>query len=317
MDRTEAISTKTVEIVKTRHWLINLVIRLFKEKPLGTFGGIVVLIMLLTGIFANFLAPYGMNETNVLIRLDPPSAQHIFGTDNVGRDILSRVIYGARISMIVGLSAASLTAIIAAAIGIVSGYIGGKLDLIMQRIVDGVMCFPPIFLFMTLMGVIGVGMGPVIFVLGFVGGIRSSRVVRSAVIGIKENVYVEAARAIGASPFGVIIHHILPNIIAPLIIIFTLAVGTTIIAEATLSFLGFGVPPPNPSWGGMLSGSGRQYMFRAPWMVIFPGAALAIVIYGVNMLGDAVRDIFDPRLKGGLGRYTGVKKRISKKISEK
>jgi peptide/nickel transport system permease protein len=317
MDGTELISSKAKDTVKTRHWLINMIIRLFKEKPLGTFGGIIVLLMLITGIFANFLAPYGMNETNVLLRLNPPSWQHIFGTDAVGRDILSRVIYGARISMIVGLSAAFLDVALAAIIGIVSGYIGGKLDLIVQRIVDGFMCFPPIFLFMTLMGVIGVGMVPVIFVLGLVGGIRSSRVVRSAVISIKGNVYVDAARAIGASPLGVITRHILPNIIAPLIIIFTLAVGSTILAESTLSFLGFGVPPPNPSWGGMLSGTSRQYMFRAPWIVVFPGLALALVIYGINMLGDAVRDIFDPRLKGGLGRYSGVKKKIMKHIDSK
>ena len=313
MDRPARISTKTEVQVKHRHWLTNLVIRLFKEKPLGTVGGIIILTMLLAGIFANFLAPYGMNEIDMNLRLTPSSPQHLFGTDALGRDMFSRVIFGARISMIVGLSAAFIQVALATLIGIFSGYLGGKFDLIVQRFVDGFMCFPPLFLYLTIMAVAGAGMVQVIVVLGLVSGIRSSRIVRSAVISTKVNVYVEAARAIGTSPLGIIFRHILPNVIAPLIIIFTLAVGVTIMAEATLSFLGFGIPPPTPSWGGMLSGTARKYMFKAPWLVIWPGAALALVIYGINMLGDAVRDIFDPRLKGGLGRYSGVKKKTVNK----
>jgi peptide/nickel transport system permease protein len=315
MDRPVVISTKAEPKEKRLHWVVNLILRLVKEKPMGTVGGIIIVLMLFIGIFANFLAPYGMNEIDMNLRLTPSSPQHIFGTDALGRDILSRVIFGARISMIVGLSAAFIDMALAGLIGICSGYFGGKIDLVVQRFVDGFMCFPPIFLYMTIMAVVGAGMAQVIVVLGFVAGIRSSRVVRSAVISIKENVYVEAARATGTSPLGIILRHILPNVIAPLIIIFTLAVGVTIMAEATLSFLGFGIPPPTPSWGGMLSGQARQYMFKAPWLVIWPGAALALVIYGINMLGDAVRDIFDPRLKGGLGRYSGMKKKIIKTLN--
>lgn len=309
MDKPSEIATISEEKIKSHHWLVTFFLRLIKEKPLGLVGGIIVLLMLLTGIFANFLAPYGMNEVNMTpgARLAPSSPEHIFGTDNVGRDVLSRVIFGARISMIVGLSAAAINALLAAAIGVISGYMGGKVDLVVQRLVDAFMCFPPIFLYMTIMAVLGAGMLQVIIVLGLVSGIRSSRVIRSAVIGIRNNIYIEAANAIGAHPIQIMFKHILPNVMAPLIIIFTLAVGTTIVAEATLSFLGFGIPPPQPSWGGMLSYTGRQYMFQAPWVALWPGVALALVIYGINVLGDAVRDILDPRLKGGLGRYGGVK----------
>jgi len=292
---------------KRRPLLADLFTRLVKEKPMGTVGGIIVLLMLLTGIFADFLAPYGMNEINLPDRLAPPSTTHILGGDGLGRDQLSRIIYGARISMIVGLGAASLSVVTATIIGIVSGFLGGKTDILSQRFVDAFMCFPPLFLYLTIMAVLGPGLVQVILVLGIAGGIRESRIVRSAVIGIKGNMYVEAARSIGAPQTRILYRHILPNVMAPIIILFTLAMGTSIISEATLSFLGFGIPPPIPSWGGLLSGPGRQYMFEAPWMVFWPGAALAIVVYGINMLGDALRDLLDPRLRGGLGRYGGTK----------
>ena len=160
------------------------------------------------------------------------------------------------------------------------------------------------------MSLLGPGLVQVIIVLGIARGIRSTRVVRSAVIGIRANVYVEAARAIGAPTKRILTKHILPNIMAPIIIVFSLSLGNMILYEAMLSFLGFGVPPPQPSWGGMLSGSGRQYMLLAPWMALWPGAALAVVVYGVNMFGDAVRDLLDPRLRGGLGRYGKVKRKV-------
>ena len=291
-----------------RHSLIvDLVIRLVKEKPLGTIGGAIVLMLLLAGILANFLAPYGMNDFSLSSRLDSPSAQHILGTDNLGRDLLSRIIYGARISMYVGLGGSILYTLIAVTIGVLSGFIGGKFDLIAQRFVDGFMCFPPLVLYLTIMALVGAGLVQVILVLGTVAGITGSRVIRSAVIGIKQNMYVEAARSIGSSPRRMLIRHILPNITAPIIIMFTIHVGQFILAEATLSFLGFGIPPPTPSWGGMLSGAGRQFMYLAPWIALWPGAALAIAVYGVNMLGDALRDLLDPRMRGGVGRYRTAK----------
>ena len=308
-----------------RHFLlVDLVIRLVKEKPLGTIGGVIVLIMFFTGIFADLgwlglpdvgLAPERYDEVHPADFLSPPSAQYILGTDILGRDMLSRIIYGARISMIVGLAGASLAVLVATIIGTLSGFIGGKFDMVVQRFVDAMMCFPSLFLYLTIMTLLGRGLLQVIMVIGVIRGIRNSRVVRSAVISIKENVYVEAATAIGAPTRRILTRHIVPNIMAPIIIIFTITMGSMILDEAYISFLGFGIPPPIPSWGAMLSGQGRQYMIFAPWLAVWPGLALSIVIYGINMLGDGVRDILDPRLRGGLGRYgrTTRKRRQGKK----
>ena len=292
---------------KRRSFLVNFLIRLVKEKPLGTFGLVITLLLLFTGIFADFIAPYGMNETHTGNMLEPPSAQFWLGTDNVGRDMLTRVIFGARISVIVGLSASLLATIGSTIIGILCGYIGGKFDMIVQRIVDMWMSLPGLLVLIIIISGIGPGMWSVILVLALTWSLIGSRIVRSAVIGIKENVYMAAAEAIGCSTTRIITRHVLPNIMAPTIILFTTRVPAAIMTEASLSFLGFGIPPPFPSWGGMLSGPGRTYMYLAPWMAIWPGLALAIVVYGVNMFGDALRDIMDPRLRGGGGRY-GTKK---------
>ena len=251
-DRGRDTLPEAVEEPKRRSFLVNLVIRLVKEKPLATAGGVIVLILLFTGIFADFLAPYGMNESHLKDALSPPSANYILGTDNLGRDLLSRIIHGARISMYVGLGAASLAVLVATIIGLLSSFYGGKFDIVLQRFVDSWMCFPPIFIILTVMALLGPGLIQVILVLGVQSGIRQSRVVRSAVIGIKGNTYVEAARTIGCPTSRILIRHILPNIMAPIIIIFTISMGAMILTEATISFLGFGIPPPQPSWGGML-----------------------------------------------------------------
>ena len=292
---------------KKHSWLVAFLIRLVKEKPLGTVGLVITLLLLFTGIFADFLAPYGMNECWVGDYLTPPSAKFWFGTDNVGRDILSRVIFGARISVIVGLSGAIIGTIVSLIIGVVSGYLSGKFDLIVQRGVDIWMCLPVLALLMIVVTIVGAGLWSIIIILGLIYGIPGSRIIRGAVIGIKENVYVAAAEAIGCSTTRILIRHILPNVMAPTIVLFTVRVPAVIMTEASLSFLGFGIPPPAPSWGGMLGGAGRAYMFEAWWMVIWSGLALAIVVYGINMFGDAVRDLLDPRLRGGVGRY-GVRK---------
>ena len=307
-------SSEMVAEPKRRSFLVGFWIRLVKEKPLGMAGGIITLLLLLTGIFADFLAPYGMNECHIGEFLAPPSARFWLGADNLGRDVLSRVIFGARVSVIVGLAASIIATILSLIIGIVSGYIGGKLDLIVQRVVDTVMCVPGLILLIVLTSVIGRGIVPVIVIIGFSWGIGGSRIIRSAVIGIKENVYVQAAEAIGCSRTRIITRHILPNIMAPTIILFTTRVPAAIMTEASLSFLGFGIPAPLPSWGGMLSGSGRSYMYLAPWIAIWSGLALAITVYGINMFGDAMRDLLDPRLRGGAGRY-GVR-RLKKEAKE-
>ncbi len=285
---------------------VGFVIRLVREKPLGLIGGVITLILLLTGIFADFLAPYGANQIFPADGLTPPGARFWLGTDSLGRDVLSRVIFGARVSVIIGLAASTLATFISVVIGVVSGYIGGKVDLIVQRFVDAWVCMPSLVLLMVVTSLLGPGMWQVIIVLGVSWGITGSRIIRSAVIGIKENVYVRAAVAIGCPTRRILTRHILPNIMAPIIVLFSIRVPGIVLAEASLSFLGFGIPPPDPSWGGMLSGPGRLYMIQAPWMILWPGLALAIVVYGINMFGDAVRDLLDPRLRGGVGRY-GVK----------
>ena len=311
---TTSINAGALSTRKPRSFLGDLFYRLVKEKPLGTFGAAIVIVLLLAGIFANFIAPYGYNDPYVDARLSPPSGKTILGTDQMGRDVLSRIIYGARVSMIVSLATSTLSVAISTAIGIFSGFAGGKTDLVAQRFVDAWMCFPGIFLILTIMSILGPGMAQVIIVLGVSGGISGSRVIRSTVINIKENVYVEAARSIGCPTGKLLLRHILPNITAPIIIMFTTGMGAAIIAEASISFLGFGIPPPTPSWGGMLSTSGRTYMLTAPWLAVWPGLALTFVVYGINMFGDALRDLLDPRLRGGLGRYSGTKK-LSKRLS--
>ena len=292
-------TARSVAAQKRKHsWLVGFLMKLVKEKKLGAAGGIATLFLLLIGIFADFLAPYGMNETWVGDFIAPPSSEFWLGTDNVGRDLLSRVIFGARISVIVGLGSSIMATAISLVIGMVSGYIGGKLDLIVQRIVDIWMVLPGLIIMMIMITIIGPGVWQIIIVIGITSGVPGSRIVRSAVIGVKENDYVGVAVAIGCRVSRILVRHILPNIMAPTIIVFTTRVPNAILVEASLSFLGFGIPPPTPSWGGMLSGTGRAFMFDAPWMVIWPGLALATVVYAINMFGDAVRDLLDPKLRG-------------------
>ena len=286
---------------KRRNALADFFFRLVREKRLGVVGGVIVLILLFCGIFADVLAPYGMNEISLEDRFAPRSAKYLLGTDQLGRDIISRIIYGARVSLIVGLAGTVVNIVVASIIGVPSGYFGGKYDIIVQRFVDAWMSFPGLLILLTVMSLVGRGTLQIILVLGILFGIGSSRIVRSAVIGVKENAYFLAAEAIGSTNARTLIWHIVPNIMAPIIIIFSISIGDIILSEAGLSFLGYGLPPDVPSWGGMLSGEGRRFMEIRPSLALLPGLALATVIYGVNMFGDAVRDLFDPRLRGGGG----------------
>ncbi len=272
--------------------------RLFRDKPLGAFGFVVCVIFLFCGVFADVLAPYGYNQISPLNRLKPPSAQFWLGTDNLGRDMLSRCLYGAQISVIIGLSAAALATVVSVFIGIVSGYLGGKIDMIMQRFVDAWMSFPDLIILIVVVSVVGPGMGPVIVILGLLYGIGGSRIIRGAVLSVRENAYVHAAQSTGASLPRILWRHILPNVMAPVIVLFTTRVGAVILAESGLAFLGLGVPPPAPTWGGMLSGSGRSFMYLAPWLALAPGLCITIVVYAINVFGDALRDLLDPRMRG-------------------
>jgi peptide/nickel transport system permease protein len=272
--------------------------RLFREKPLGAAGGVVFILFLLCGIFADFLAPYGMNEISPINRLKPPSWAFPFGTDNLGRDMLSRCLYGAQLSVIIGFCAAGLATFISVLLGIITGYLGGKVDLIVQRFVDAWQSFPDLIILIVVVSVVGPGMPQIIVTLGLLLGIAGSRIIRSAVVSVRENMYVHAAQSIGASTPWILWRHILPNVMPPIIVLFTTRVGFVILAESGLSFLGLGVPPPAPTWGGMLSGSGRTFMFQGPWLALAPGLCLTVVVYATNMFGDALRDIFDPRMRG-------------------
>ena len=284
---------------KRRKGLADFFIRLVKEKPLGTIGGITILLLIFIAIFADVLAPYPYVEIHLADRLQGASARYLLGTDHLGRDFLSRIIYGARSSLGVGLAATALNVVVAVLIGGISGFLGGKLDLGVQRFVDAWMSFPGLLLLLTIMSIVGQGAIQVILVLGIAGGIGGSRVLRGAVIGIKENDYFLAARAIGSPTTATLMRHVLPNIMPVVIIIFSITVGGVILSLASLSFLGFGLPVTVPSWGGLLSREGREYMEMAPHLALFPGLALTITVYCFNMFGDALRDLLDPRLRGG------------------
>lgn len=272
--------------------------RLGREKPLGAAGGIVFLVFLLCGIFADVLAPYGINETNLSVRLQPPSLDYPLGTDHLGRDVLSRILKGAQLSMIVSFVAAGLATAVSLVLGVVSGYFGGRTDMVVQRGVDAWMTFPDLVLLIVIVSVVGPGIPQIVLVLGLLYGIAGSRIVRGAVVSVKEHMYTHAAQSIGARTFHVLRRHIVPNVMPVLIVLFTTRIGAVILTEAGLSFLGLGVPPPAPTWGAMLSGTGRTYMYLGPWLALAPGLCLTIVVYAINVYGDALRDLLDPRMRG-------------------
>jgi peptide/nickel transport system permease protein len=220
------------------------------------------------------------------------------GTDHLGRDVLSRVLIGAQLSMIIGFLAAGLATVVSIVLGLLSGYIGGALDMIIQRLVDAWMIFPPFVLLIVVLSIYGQGVPQIILILGLQFGIAGSRIVRGNVISVREHMYAHAAQSIGAGTFHILGRHILPNIMPVVIVLFTTRVGAVILTEAALSFLGLGVPPPQPAWGGMLSGTGLTYMFLGPWLALFPGLCLAIIVYSINVFGDALRDLLDPRMRG-------------------
>ncbi len=303
MSQPEEITGVGTGAATRQHRIWELLRRFAREKCIGAISGILVLLFLLVGIFADLLAPYGLRDQELSRRLLPPSAEWPLGTDQFGRDQLSRVIHGARVSMVVGIASSALTIVVAMALGLLCGYWGGAFDLIVQRFVDAWLTFPWLFIVLTVMSILGPGLLQVILVLGISSGIGNTRTVRSVVLSVREAMYVQSARAVGAATFRILWRHIAPELIAPMIVLFTVSLGGNIIAEATLSFLGYGIPPPQPSWGGMLSIEGRQYMLQAPWLAFWPGLCLALVVYGANMFGDALRDLLDPRLRGGAGRF--------------
>ena len=269
------------------------------RKPLGAAGAVLVLILVFIAIFAPLLAPQDPYHVDpVENRYAPPGGELILGGDEVGRDVLSRIIYGTRLALHVGIFSVTLGIAIGAFLGISSAYFGGKFDLVIQRIVDTLMAFPGLILALAIMAVLGTGVYNVIvaLIIVFVPGV--TRIIRSQALSIKEMDYVTAARALGCGASRIMLRHILPNTFASLIVLSTITLGWAIIVEASLSFLGAGVPADIPSWGGMLSYSAQRYIKVAPWLIIAPGVAIGVTVFSVNMLGDALRDVLDPRLRG-------------------
>lgn len=275
---------------------------LLRRKPLGTLSVVILCGLLIVAVLAPVIAPYDpyqfhLNARGLPVRLQAPSAKFLFGTDAHGRDVLSRIIYGARISSLVGFCSVAIGVVCGTLIGLVSGYWEGRLDQGLQRLVDTLMAFPGIVLALAVLSVFGQSVPNVILVIGLVIAPGASRVVRGAVLTVKHNIYVDAALAAGASSWRILLRHILPNVFAPILVIASVWLGNAIVIEATLSFLGLGTPPPTPTWGGMLSGEGRRSLETAPHLALFPGLAISMVVLAVNMFGDAVRDLLDPRLR--------------------
>lgn len=271
--------------------------RLIRQKPLGFAGFLLLVFISLLAVFAPWIAPVDPNSLSIDI-LQGPTALHWFGTDTTGRDVFSRVAWGGRVSLLVGVTATLLGTGTGAVIAVVTAYLGGKVDIVAQRFMDIIWAFPSLIVAMVLMFVIGTSTRNVIFAISIVVVPSAARVVRSQVLAVKETEYTTAARAIGASDARIMWHHITRNCLAPYIIVASITLGGAITTEASLSFLGMGIPPPTPSWGRDLFGAARQYAELAPWMAIAPGVALSLAVYGFNLLGDAVRDVLDPRLRG-------------------
>ena len=270
------------------------------NSPIGYISGVFLIIFLLIGIFADFISPYGPLEAHYDAMKQPPSGEYWLGTDHMGRDLLSRVMHGTRVTMIVAFVAIFIADTIGLAWGIISGYLGGKFDLFSQRLIDILMSFPSIILALLLLVVMGAGLETVIIAIAVTRIPGSQRVIRAVVLSVKETAYVEAARAIGASPLRVMARHISPQTYAPLIGVATTSLGGAIFTEASLSFLGLGIPPPSPSWGNLLGGLLLESLRPPWWLMIAPGVCITGTILAFNLLGDGLRDHFDPRLRGKL-----------------
>ena len=273
--------------------------RYSRKKPLGAVAALVLLGLVFMAVFAELIAPYGPLEQDYRAVLTAPTRDHIMGTDNLGRDIWSRIIHGSRISLAVGIGAVTIGTFMGMCVGLASGYAGRTFDLVTQRVMDAWLAFPGLIFVLTVIAALGPGLKQTIFAIGIGFIPATSRIVRSSVLSLKERDYVEAARTIGAGNLRIAARHILPNLMPTVIILSSISMAGAVLAEATLSFLGVGVPPPAPAWGSMLSGTARVYFLSAPWFAIWPGVFISLTVLSWNLAGDAVRDILDPRLRGG------------------
>ena len=297
----EALPTRRDgEFLERRPARVQSFVNLARRKPLGALSALVIVALVFVALFAPLLAPYDPIQTHPREKLlSPGEGGYLLGTDEFGRDVLSRIIYGARPSLTAGLLATMFGTLLGAAIGLVSAYAGGTTDMIIQRVMDSVMALPGLILLLAVVNVLGrPSLTNIILALCIFITPSAARVVRGAVFGVKELPYVEGARAVGAVPIRVVAQHILPNVMAPIIIIASVTVGNAILVEAALSFLGLGVPPPLPTWGNMLAAGGRRWFEQQPSLALIPGMAITITVLAFNLLGDTLRDVLDPRLRG-------------------
>ncbi|MEI3613157.1 ABC transporter permease [Pseudogracilibacillus sp. SO30301A] len=287
----QVVVKKHARLLKFLHDCKHFII----TQKIGFVSILIILVMIAIAIFAPVIAPYDPISQNREAILTGPNAEHIMGTDDLGRDVFSRIVYGARISILVGFGSILLAIVIGTILGLVSGYFGGIIDMVIQRIMDAILAIPALILALFIASLLGPAVQNVIIAIVIISIPQFARIVRGEMLRVREMNFVEASRAIGANPFRILLKHGLPNMLAPIIVVASLGFGAAIIAEASLSFLGIGTPPPNPSWGLMLSNASR-YMETAPWLVIFPGLALALLVLALNLLGDALRDFWDPKL---------------------
>src|SRR5919204_1134084 len=273
--------------------------KFIRTKPLGAAGALIIVAMLGIAAFAHVLAPYDPYRGDYGAQFARPSTEHWFGTDEFGRDIMSRIMYGARIALFVGFTASFIGCTLGGFLGVISAYFGEKVDLLLERVMDILLAFPQLILALAIASILGPAVQNVVIAISIPIIPRAARIVRSAALSVKENVYVEAVNALGAPQHRIILQHIVPNVMAPYIIILTAQLGGAILAEAALSYLGLGTAEPTPSWGLMLSGSAPSYAEKAPWIGLFPGIAISLGVFGFNLFGDSLRDALDPKLRRG------------------
>ena len=286
-----------IEEIAKRTPLPSAVLGLIRRQPLGAAGAFIVIIMILMAILANFIAPFDPIGNNFEYMLTPPGAEFWLGTDEFGRDILSRLIYGSRTALFVGFTCAFVGAFAGLVLGVASAYFGGRFDLLFQRVMDVFMAFPLIILALAVVSILGTGVQNVIIAITIPFIPHCARVVRSSALAIRGIPYVDAARALGFTHARIILRHMVPNVMAPFLIMITAFVGQAILLEASLSYLGLGIQEPTPAWGLMLAGGAEEYAESAPWIAIFPGVAISLAVFGFNLFGDALRDVLDPKLR--------------------
>jgi peptide/nickel transport system permease protein len=285
------------EALERKRSLLDVTLHFVKRQPLGTFGLLIVVLMFLAGAFAPWISPFDPEENDFSAMMEAPSLVHWLGTDQFGRDIFSRLVFGARTALIVGFSAAFMGGIIGLVLGVSSAYFGGWFDLLFQRVLDVLMAFPLIILALAVVAVFGTGVFNVILAITIPLIPRCGRVVRASALSVREVPYVDAARALGFSHARIVLRHMVPNVIAPFLILLSAFVGQAILAEASLSYLGLGVQEPVPAWGLMLQGGAEEYATTAPWIAVFPGLAIMLTVLGISLFGDALRDAIDPKLR--------------------